>query len=743
MAFSPDGALLASAGDRTIRIWNPRNGKQVDGTGFGQSRTRGRPLAGVSSDSPASADLIGVEADVETLAGLIAASDTRPPLAIALIGDWGAGKSSVMLQVQERIELLAEMSHNNPGLSSFAATVRQVRFNAWHYSDDYLWTGLITHLFQVLASPETDPQAGDTPGQPDARKIRAERAELASELAARRGNERRLTEALRSLERIARPRGSLAWLSSPGYAAGILALSIRETARDLRESLAIVVSWLILAAGAYEIWDHYGHQIGTAATAVALIAAPVMAGALKLRLAHRTGMRLARRQRRALEDRQRHLQSDIASLEGRLTLIDAAARLTSFLNDRNQSAGYQEYRGLLGQVHADLLTLSGDLAAARAQWLAAGSVTPPPLERIVVYIDDLDRCPPRRVVQVLEAVHLMLALDLFVVVVAVDARWLIRSLEYHHRELFASQRNDSPGAEPPDLASPVDYLDKIFQVPYALLPLEPGAAATYLRALLPEPASTAIPAPADSTAAGSETGLRDPPDLVTPLTAEAGTPGTTASPLHDHPSNQHDDASPGYLAGDPLGQLHSFPPRQAESSIPDLRPQGLQLTRAEIEFMASLGALLPTPRAAKRMVNLYRLVRISIPETELPAFTAPVPGSPYQVTQILLALLTGHPAAAAAIFSKLITAPQPADILTMLSDLDSEHGSTTTELRTIIKQTALPTDVSHYKTWCLALARYSFHTRNLATPPDPPSTRERNLTTQGTNPPSDHRLNRR
>ncbi len=46
----------------------------------------------------------------------------------------------------------------------------------------------------------------------------------------------------------------------------------------------------------------------------------------------------------------------------------------------------------------------------------------PELNRIVLYIDDLDRCPPKRVVEVLQAVHLLLAFELFVVVVGVDAR---------------------------------------------------------------------------------------------------------------------------------------------------------------------------------------------------------------------------------------------------------------------------------------------------------------------------------
>jgi hypothetical protein len=44
------------------------------------------------------------------------------------------------------------------------------------------------------------------------------------------------------------------------------------------------------------------------------------------------------------------------------------------------------------------------------------------LNRIVLFIDDLDRCDPDRVVKVLEAVYLLLAVKLFVVVVGVDAR---------------------------------------------------------------------------------------------------------------------------------------------------------------------------------------------------------------------------------------------------------------------------------------------------------------------------------
>ncbi|MGH3928616.1 MAG: P-loop NTPase fold protein [Pseudonocardiaceae bacterium] len=38
----------------------------------------------------------------------------------------------------------------------------------------------------------------------------------------------------------------------------------------------------------------------------------------------------------------------------------------------------------------------------------------PQIDRIIIYIDDLDRCPPQRVVEMLEAIHLLLAVELFV-----------------------------------------------------------------------------------------------------------------------------------------------------------------------------------------------------------------------------------------------------------------------------------------------------------------------------------------
>jgi hypothetical protein len=623
----------------------------------------GRSLPDVCSDAPSDTDMIGAVGDVEILADLIAAADTSPPLAIALIGDWGAGKSSVMLQVQRQVDLLAEIARSDPEASAFASNVRQVTFNAWDYSDDRVWCGIIEHLFAALAA---DPGTAVAPG-PD--EVRAERVVLRKELAGQEAEEQRLASALRAADRVA-PSGFLTGPGSPAYLWRVATVASLELARDMRAVAAVMTWWIVLGAAAYEAWLHWGALIGSVIAVAVAVIAPVSALARQLWRWDQAGLSIAIRLRRSLDERQRAVSRSVADLRERLALIDASARLSAFLRNRVTSGAYQEQGGLVGQVRRDLARLSDDLAGARDEWAAGGSSGPPPLERIVLYIDDLDRCPPQRVVEVLEAVHLMLALELFVVVVAVDVRWLIRSLEFHYRELFNadSAPGEMPGQAQPDAypppATPADYLDKIFQIPYVITAPTPGALGLYMQSLLPRPASAAV-AP---EAARQTSGSADP--------------------------SEKSDEAPGRDEG----------MRAADPALSAASPQRLRVSQHEIDFMTRLGPLLSTPRAAKRLVNLYRLVRTGIPHAELAAFTGSGTGGPYQAVQVLLAILVGRPTAAHRVFTEIMCAPPDSDVLSVLADISVELGK-------IAQQVPLHGHVEEYHRWCPVLARYSFHTR--------------------------------
>jgi WD40 repeat protein len=734
VTYSPDGATLASVGeDGTIRIWNARNGAQINGTGFGLPRTPGRPLAGVCSDSPSDQDLLGVDSDVQTLAELIAATETRPPLAIALIGDWGTGKSSVMLQVERQINVLAERARNNPGLSAFAENVRQVRFNAWHYSDENLWAGLVSHLFEVLAAPPSQ----DGKDTADQGSLPAERSQLRAKLAAKRQASDKLTAELKAADRERQPSGVMSWLGSPVFVARVLRTAGRQALRDVRASLTALAVWAVLGVAAYAAWRFLGTQAGAVITAVAVAAPSLGLVGRKLGSAHRSVLAFANKQRADLAAGQRQAQRDIRSLEDQLMLIDAAARLEKFLGERGGSTAYREYQGLLGQVRADLERLAADLAQARSEWVASGGYSTPPLERIVLYIDDLDRCPPRRVVEVLEAVHLMLALDLFVVVVAVDARWLIRSLEYHHHRLFGGRKARRLSGDGEPVATPIDYLDKIFQIPYVLLPPDSSATARYLHALLPIPA--ARPAPSQDEASTEALSVpRETDDEPWDLAdadgdfAVAPDPPAIAAP----PAAADSRASGPRRGGESQFEVDPPDPRPlvsqpTDTPVVELRPQGLQLSAAEVEFMTRLGGLLPTPRAAKRLVNVYRLVRIGIPDGELAAFVGDEKGGPYQAVQVLLAILVGHPDAARQVFRALLQAPPGEDLAAVVDEAGARgegtgpFGIRGIELGELLRQAALSVKAGECQRWCPTLARFSFYTRDLAgvTGPDAPAVR--------------------
>jgi hypothetical protein len=75
-----------------------------------------------------------------------------------------------------------------------------------------------------------------------------------------------------------------------------------------------------------------------------------------------------------------------------------------------------------------------------------------------------------------------------------------------------------------------------------------------------------------------------------------------------------------------------------------MNPERLKLRQWEVNDLKRLAKLFHTPRAAKRFVNTYRLIRVGIPEADLTEFigSASTPGR-YRIAQMLLAIVCGYP----------------------------------------------------------------------------------------------------
>ncbi len=74
-------------------------------------------------------------------------------------------------------------------------------------------------------------------------------------------------------------------------------------------------------------------------------------------------------------------------------------------------------------------------------------------ERIVVMVDDLDRCAPDRVMNVLEAIHVLTDIEGFVFVLALDREYLTKAIQERYSE-------DRAGAE--------RFIEKIVQIPFTI-----------------------------------------------------------------------------------------------------------------------------------------------------------------------------------------------------------------------------------------------------------------------------------
>lgn len=282
-------------------------------------------------------------------------------------------------------------------------------------------------------------------------------------------------------------------------------------------------------------------------------------------------------------------------------------------------------------------------------------------DRIVLYIDDLDRCTHQQVYDVLQAIHLLLAFELFVVVVGVDVRWVEEAVARQFT-VAAEELPDNATPEQRDAARhkaeterrkrAIDYLEKIFQLPFWLRRLSTegdkgGSYGAYVQELL-------------------QANLDVPENVPSPLAGTSGGPVRKSFTPGAKPGSETSPADGIALEG-----LADTASAAEDLTSVELALATVRLTKEEVAFLASpeIGAIaFKSPRSVKRMLNVYRIVRARMSETELDEFLGRNGSAPtWPIAAFLAAVETGQSVEVADLLYDGLRAAPSHEIFTAIS----------------------------------------------------------------------------
>ena len=301
----------------------------------------------------------------------------------------------------------------------------------------------------------------------------------------------------------------------------------------------------------------------------------------------------------------------------------------------------------------------------------------PSFERIILYIDDLDRCPPDKVVSVLQAIHLLLCFKLFVVVVAVDARWISRALIKEYPDLLeenvmwiepnqSKTKTDANGHTRVG-ASSHDYLEKIFQIPYWVRPMDSEACMKYVVHLTAndllendEKEPVVDKPPADDTR-GAKGDKPQPAVDVTDTDDEKPFPLDDQSPGSPQDPDDESDGSPMNKKENTRGRDHVY--------------AGMLITDHEVDMLKQLAQYAgASPRRSLRFINVYRLIKSSLDKKQLNVLVGDKGQSlNYRAIITQLAISTGAPKIAQFYFRTIISTDGQITSLNVLNEQLEKH----------------------------------------------------------------------
>jgi hypothetical protein len=529
----------------------------------------------LSGDQPATWDLLDVDWFADGLARLIMHPATQP-LTIGVHGPWGSGKSSFMTMVKQRLVERAQSNagENSPRLKELedrlhglerVARIEPADMDSWvQVKHRDVERQRLDHLARM-----------ETAARPDVLTVNFNAWEYDNATQTWAGLASEITKAME--EALPTRKRLMARLS--------YSLGSRTPAQWLRVVvlLAVVMGGLLFLAQTTWAKQLAEEQAKSFSPLFSLVPGGI---AIAVFLGWRLAKEAVPLSERILQHARAPDYRDQLGLQSRV-LSDLA-----FVKYQLQRFGPRAPDGRSRVRRALSSTRRAITWAPRRLWRRIRRRPPPPKQplspgpRVVVFIDDLDRCSDEKVVEILQAINLILAKSSFYVVVGMDTEMIYKAINDRHK--VAEERRGQKFAE--------NYLRKIVQLQFHL----PTTAAKQRIALVSQMFSPAARRDLGDGSDGGRNGSTGPAEATEAIVETV------------------DGAAPQTARAAALSNLFAY------NSAILLKPKSTSFkevedTKYELKAFRDFAPFLSeNPRELKRLINVLRLVRILLVRPDAP-----------------------------------------------------------------------------------------------------------------------------
>jgi hypothetical protein len=629
-------------------------------------------------------DFLGFENDIRAFSITLAQKRLVPPVAVALFGNWGTGKSFFMHHLEKNIKRLSEFqsfygskAENKPGLKPFCEGVVHIKFNAWSYLDTNLWAGLIATIFEKLDEYVSGENVIEKEKQ-KAQKIIADKLDivahekenlkveinkltskqelLAKELKKMQANKKSMydsvvSKTIEDLKKEAKKETSEieAKVKEQLDQYGISKQRVDELSPSalldelttwvtfvkhlgkfnkpqLRIGIGLVflLGWFAIDPGNYlaelkqQINNNLVYMVGIGGglfskcydsfSRFKKLFTPVIdyknrfnESFERIKLNYDQSLLTLSNQLEASNSEILDQERKLSEVEQKIEKYNHALEHSvtkraffDFIKRKANEESYESHLGLISIIRRDFEKLSGlfeevnipedampevkeELVEKKKENEKFRELFSKPLDRIILYIDDLDRCDDDKVLEVLEAVHLLMAFPLFIVIVGVDKRCVSNALRYRNILKYTSMAKASPKQLKDDynieVIEPEEYLEKIFQIPFRLKAAKPEAIKGLIGNL-----------------------LKNEIEVIEEIEEEDEEQGEK----EDHKVREKEAKS----------TIPKPKPKSKPTEPANVAPEDLLITQTELDYLKEVSIVVgDTPRTIKRFINIYRIIR--------------------------------------------------------------------------------------------------------------------------------------